>query len=70
MGKLGNFICPDCNKDCGNPNALKLHKSYCKKDKPKECEHEYKLLNPKNLTEEKALQQGFLQVCKHCKELL
>ncbi len=73
MGKLGNYICDRCGKDCGNPPALNLHQHYCKVKKvapapaeEKKCNHDYRLLNPKNPIEEKALKDGYLQVCKKC----
>lgn len=70
--KKGKYICPTCEKDCGNPPALKLHSAYCKGktvEKKEECDHEFRLLNPKSPAEERALQEGYLQVCTKCKEL-
>lgn len=74
MAKLNNWVCPYCGKDCGNPPALELHKAYCKKKNGSgegvgKCEHDFRLLSPQNHNEERALQDGFLQVCKKCKEL-
>lgn len=73
MGKKGNYICPTCGKDCGNPPALNLHKAYCKGEKKVEkevgCEHNFRLLNPNNQAEKMALEDGFLNLCTKCKEI-
>lgn len=71
MAKKGNYICSKCGKDCGNPPALTLHEHYCKskKESQEKCVHEFRLLNPSVPAEEKALMEGFIQVCKKCKEL-
>lgn len=71
MAKKGNYVCPKCGKDCGNPPALNLHKAYCKEqfDEGAKCEHNFRLLRPSSPAEQRALQEGYLQVCIKCKEL-
>ena len=72
MAKKGNYICSKCGKDCGNPPALTLHEHYCKGKKEEtknKCVHDFRLLNPTAPAEEKALIEGYIQVCKKCQEL-
>lgn len=74
MAKKGNHICGKCGKDCGNPPALALHENYCKVEKKKvavaaACDHNFRLLNPRSMVEEKALQDGYLKVCIKCQDI-
>lgn len=66
----GDYVCKYCGKDCKNPNALELHLKFCRAKKENGgCEHDFRLLNPANIVERKALEDGYLEVCNKCKEI-
>jgi DNA-directed RNA polymerase subunit RPC12/RpoP len=71
------YKCHFCGKELKNQGSVNLHERKCPKNpgnvKHEEnhgvCQHEFRLLNPKNPAENRAIQAGYSEVCKHCKEL-
>lgn len=70
--------CEHCGKTFDKQGKLNLHKYHCEIKKLKnsaadpehqKCDHDFRLLNPKNANEYNAMTNGYTEVCVKCQEL-
>lgn len=71
------FKCPECGKEFDKEKSLRLHRykkhgwrPECKTDnKSGECQHNWRLLNPRVSREQLAIRAGYNEVCIRCEEV-
>lgn len=75
--------CDLCGKTFDKQGKLNLHRYHCELKQlktggqaavkvvklPDNCDHDLRLLNPKNSNEYQAMQHGYTEVCVKCQEL-
>jgi len=65
------FKCPECGKEFDKEKSLRLHryKSHGWRPDSANCEHSWRLLNPRIASEKLAINAGYEKVCIKCEEV-
>lgn len=75
-GSVAKFRCGLCGSEqFTSQGALNLHKYHCENKKYRNkfnaetCAHDWRLLNPHNEIERKAMGENYMEVCNKCQTL-